>query len=530
MEVSLPNQARFGAFRLDLKAGELCKGRRKILLQEQPFQILLMLLEHRGQVVTRDEIKRRLWPNDTVVEFDHSIHTAIKKLRQALDDSAEEPRYVETVARRGYRLLVPVEQIETSPADPTPEAGVPRSAASSPANLTGKRVSHYRVLEIVGGGGMGVVYKAEDIKLGRRVALKFLPEELANDSSAMERFEREARAASALNHPNICTIYEVNDHEGQPFIVMELLEGQTLREMIAGVERCGPRTASNGLDLATFFDVALQITAALEAAHKKGIIHRDIKPANIFITTSGQTKILDFGLAKLQECEISDQRVATAGDDQPRGESSLNLTRTGVAIGTAGYMSPEQVRGDKLDARTDLFSLGLVLYEMAVGKRAFAGETAPILHAAILNGTPKPVRELNQDIPSSLQRIIDKALEKDRKWRYQSAASMIADLRVEAAALGTMSGARASKLLQFVAAAVVFLLMVTGLIFWTQSSRVPAVPELKQRQLTRNSSENAVSGGSISPDGRYLAYADLKGIHIKLIKTGETQTVQQRRV
>jgi len=415
-----PNRVRIGTFEFDLKAGEL---RDKVgmlrRLQEQPFQILLMLVERSGGLVTREEIQRKLWPNDTVVEFDHSVHTAINKLRQAFGDSAGDPKYIETVARRGYRLMVLVERFEPTPANP-PQAGVaPTPAREAPvSSLSGKKVSHYRVLEVLGGGGMGVVYQAEDLKLGRRVALKFLPEEIAADAKALERFEREARAASALDHPNICTIHEFGEHEGRPFIVMTLLEGQTLRDRIAAT--AGPFVISEVLRLST------QIADGLAAAHEKSIIHRDIKPANIFITNRDQAKILDFGLAKRTDAV---EREASH-HEQPRTGTArdLGLSLTGVAIGTVPYMSPEQVRGEKLDPRSDLFSFGLVMYEMATGKRAFPEDAADDIHEAILHRPPIPAREQNPAIPPRLEELINKALEKDRDARCQSAAELMAEL------------------------------------------------------------------------------------------------------
>jgi pentatricopeptide repeat protein len=441
MQNAVPLRVQLGSFELDMKAGELRKNGLQVRLQEQPFQILLMLIEHSGQVVTLEEIKKKLWPNDTVVEFDHSIHTAIKKLRQALDDSADNPRYVETVARRGYRLMVPVECLESTPGDGSPndEASSSHDGTTVPvqlaAGLIGKKVSHYRVLEVIGGGGMGMVYKAEDLKLGRRVALKFLPEELVGDSMTLRRFEREARTASSLNHSNICTIFEFGEHEGQPFIVMELLEGETLRELISKsqVSAGGVRWH---LALERVLDIAIQTTDGLDAAHQKRIIHRDIKPANIFLTTQGQVKILDFGLAKrataASECEAEEPRLYQPHELPPHGRTLIEhtLTRTGMAMGTAGYMSPEQVRGEKLDARTDLFSFGLILYEMAAGQRAFSGNTAAILKDAILNHTPAPLHDLNSRLPPKLEEIVNKTIEKDRERRYQSAAEMRADLEI----------------------------------------------------------------------------------------------------
>jgi len=279
--------------------------------------------------------------------------------------------------------------------------------------MIGQRVAHYQILEQLGRGGMGVVYRATDLKLERQVALKFLPDVLAMTSGALDRFTREARSAAALNHPHICTIYEIGEHDGRPFIAMELLEGRTLADQIGG------RPLPIGLSI----DIALQVAGALDAAHASGIIHRDIKPANIFVTGSGVAKILDFGLAK---------SVAAAPAGSPDGATTAdegNLTGIGSTLGTVAYMSPEQARGQELDGRSDIFSLGLVLYEMVTGRQAFAGETTAVVFDGILNRTPQAPSEINSDVPPDLERIVAKAIAKNRDERYQRASDMAVDLR-----------------------------------------------------------------------------------------------------
>jgi len=566
---------RFGDFELDVRAGELRQGEHRIRLQEQPFQILLMLLEHPGEVVTREEIRKRLWPNDTIVEFDHSIGTAIKKLRQALGDEAESPRYVETLPRRGFRLIVSLHDSSDSAGGSSESAPavipLDKPAGAAPEAATdfthsdpiGRTVSHYRILERLAGGGMGIVYKAEDTKLRRKVAVKFLPTGLAKNPTALARFEREARAASALNHPNICTIYEIEQVDGQPFIAMELMEGQTLKDLLVGARDAraaeyGERAAREvGVDehrsplpVDTLLELAIQIADALDAAHAAGIIHRDIKPANIFVTKRGDAKILDFGLAKLTPATAGMLRSAQhemQGDaGHGRGSVTLSdsegsldsptetidpehLTVSGAAMGTAAYMSPEQARGEDVDARTDLFSFGAVLYEMATGQQAFAGATSAEIREAILTRQATSPQRLNAAILPRLQTIIEKALEKDRAMRCQSAAEMLADLKRlkrDTDSGRAASAARVAEVSKEVAAAVprprrlwlgvwagAVVLVAVVLTLWL---RAPVPPPKVARIVQLTSDGQSKPSAQLASDGFSLYFPEVTGGHYSL--------------
>jgi serine/threonine protein kinase len=476
---------RFGPFELDLRTGELRRNGLRIRVPDQSIKVLTRLVQNSGEVVTRKELHQELWPNGTIVEFDSGINAVIKRLREALEDSAETPRFIETLPRRGYRFLVPVVAVTSAEATiPEPEAFVDQ--------LVGQVISHYRIVRKLGQGAMGVVYQAEDIRLGRSVAIKFLPEELSDEPRALERFEREARAASALNHPNICTVYEVGEHEGVRFIAMEHVAGGSLDQLIA----------AEGLPANEVLSHSIQIVDALAKAHSAGIVHRDLKPSNIMVTNDGLVKVLDFGLAKV--------RPVPGVFDLAAQPPETPLTNEGTILGTLQYMAPEQLEGREADSRTDIFALGTVIYEMATGHKAFEGKSQASLIAAILEREPPPISSVRPIAAPTLDHVVTTCLAKKPDDRWQSARDLLRELQWLKEGRGPRSTESATRrtwpALPWALFAVVSLALV-ALVIVHLRQRPSEATAIRFQVTLPTSGRTWEDVPAVSPDGRLVAFS-----------------------
>jgi serine/threonine protein kinase/Tol biopolymer transport system component len=520
MPATLPRRVRFGAFELDLDTGELSESGSTIPLAEKPLRILITLAEHRGQLVTRDALQERLWPNDTIVDFEHGINTAIKLLRKTLGDSAEAPRYIETIPRRGYRLMVPVERIRTAISESDPSPGLNLQSNSNVLHedtegticrtrplAPGTKLGTYEIIGPLGAGSMGEVYRARDLALNREVAVKILPSFVSRDPDALSRFEQEARAAAALNHPNILAIHQLGVFQDAPYLVSELLVGESLRQTL----QRGPLPVHKAIDYAA------QISEGLAATHDKGIVHRDLKPENIFVTKDGRVKILDFGLAKLISLQTD------AGGD---ANSLKHLTTPGVIMGTVGYMSPEQVKGQAADQLSDLFSFGAIVYEMLSGKRGFRGKTSVETMNVILHEEPPDLLAAGSNIPAALGRIVGHCLEKNPAERFQSARDVgfalgIISVSGSPAIAGPTVGAswvwwpRLRILAEVALFGIVIVLILLPTQKFSEGSRSAVLTSISPPP-GEGFWANLTQPVAISPDGRFLALIAMRNAHTQL--------------
>ncbi len=448
---------RFGQYELDSVAGELCKNGRKLRLPAQALEVLAMLLDRPGELVTREQLNARLWPNGTIVEFDHGINSCVRRLRAALNDSAEQPRYIETLPKRGYRFIFPFES----------QPGQSSAIQAPPA-------TQYRIVSKLGAGAMGVVYRATDNRLGRDVALKFPIETMLSSPRMLEAFEREARAAAALNHPNICTVYGVGEQDGRPFIAMELVEGETLEAILSRRE----------ITIEEVVAIAIQVASALDTAHSRGIVHRDIKPGNIFISGGHAVKVVDFGIAKCPT-EVAPAPVVAAGD----GQATPALSTT---VGTPRYMAPEQLEGHAADARSDIFSFGVTLYEMITRRRPFEGDEPEALATAIRSSPPRSVEELRSGVPRRIARIVDRCLQTDPAARWQTAHELVTEI-------GSVPVRRRSRRWApvVVGAVAAVGLIIAGVLYWRNgnAASINSIAVLPFTNATRDGNTDYITDG-----------------------------------